>query len=128
SSPLSWSYSCYSCYSWWFSSSRPLLPPRVVLGIDVVDRPRPLPIELEHRLALRPAKMLHPRRHAPIRPGRHLRQLLLVELAAHAHDERAGNDRQPLVLGVRVRRDAVAVGHLHPHDKGPLLRRVALQE
>jgi hypothetical protein len=46
--------------------------PRVVGRVEVVDRPRPLPVELEHRLPLDVPEVLRARGRPPVGPRRHL--------------------------------------------------------
>src|SRR5262249_46951523 len=81
----------------------------IVVGVDVVDGPRALPVDLNDRLALGPSEVLHAGGHAGVGPRGQGRALLLVELASHAEVESAGDDREAFVLGMRVRSDLVAV-------------------
>src|SRR5690348_5056956 len=78
---------------------------RVVGGVDVPDRPRPDAVQLDDRLALDPGEVFHAGRPVAVGAGGHGPPGLLVEGGAHADVEGAGEDRHPLRLGVRVRRD-----------------------
>src|SRR5262245_45046581 len=105
-----------------------LRAPWIVGRVEVVDGPRPVAVELHHRLPRRPRVVLHPGRPRAERPGRHGLALHGVELVPHAQVEGAGNDGQPLRPGVGVRRDLVPVRDLHPHHERTRLGRVAFED
>src|ERR1019366_1778964 len=115
------------------SFSRPhdtllLLVAGVVFWIDVLDRPRPHAVKLNHSLAFDPDEVLHARLPIAIRPGWQCLGCLFVKLLAHADVERAGNDRYTLCLWVCVRRDAIAVRHFDPKHEWPFLARIAFED
>src|SRR5262249_30714577 len=53
----------------------------IVVGVDVLDDPRPLSVDLNYRLAPGPAKVFHPRWHSCVRSCGQGHPLLLIELA-----------------------------------------------
>src|SRR5687768_10982862 len=100
-----------------FIRSPLLFVARVVGRVQVLDRPRPVAVELHHGLALDPDEVLHARGPRAVSAGGERLGLGRVELLAHAEVERPRNDRHALRLGVGVRRDPVAVGHFHPEHE-----------
>src|SRR5262249_52494840 len=89
-----------------------LLLARVVGGVEVLDLPGAVAVQLDDGLALGPDEVLHAGGPGAERAGRHLAALLGIELIAHADVERSRDDGDVLRLGVHVRRDAVPVREL----------------
>src|ERR1700687_5891692 len=72
---------------------------RIIIGIDVLDRLRPIAVKLQDRFALTPNKMLHASAPEAVRTGVHDIGSLRIKFVAHADVECAGDNRDTLSLG-----------------------------
>src|SRR5262249_42891013 len=100
----------------------------VVGRIDVGDRPRTAPVQLQDRLPLHPSEMSHP--HGPVaeRASRHGPGRRPIEPVAHAEVKSPSDYRDMLDLRVPVRSHYETVRETHPQRKHSLLARITLQD
>src|SRR5438874_11503996 len=74
---------------------------RIIVRIDVMDRPWSCPVKLKDRFAFGPDEMLHPSRPIAIGSGIHDFRRFPIEFVPHSDVKSAGNNRDPLGLWVR---------------------------
>jgi hypothetical protein len=96
-----------------------LTPTGVVIGIDEVELKWRLAMYLHDDLAAGHSVVMHVRveKSKTTRGKRH--HLVCVKVIAHAHLERAFEHSDVFARGMKVRRDAVPVGHFQTHREVP---------
>src|SRR5581483_6082470 len=92
--------------------SRLLRVPRVVRWVHVVDLPGPNAVDLDHRGAFKPGGVFHSSRPEAECAGRQSFGCAAIKLLARRQEHGPGNDSHAFGLGMRVRRDVIAVWQL----------------
>src|SRR5229473_2145638 len=97
--------------------------PRVICRVDVGDAPGPHSVELDDDFLLGPDKVVGLWLHDADASRRQRRRLLLVELVAGAHVDGAGQHRNALDRGMRVRRRRVLRAWISWEGRTAVLRK-----